>query len=417
MELLKKVFSYQSNFYKYFNSLLIVLLLSMLVVGNASQIRNLLALVAVIYCVVFIRKLTFKCAGHSLWIYAVAFFGFYHVLHIFFLGDPSVHVSGYVKFLLIPIFFVYLFNAGFDSKAIFVGATIGGFLSLYYGVPEVINTHSRHRLSIGHNPIVLATLLLVYVVIYLELIFSSKYIVIKAIAAALIFGLIYLIVNTGVRGAYISLLFLLAIFSVRLILHLSFHKKILAVALLLILSSTGLYWASSQPAVQARYQATVLEVERIQQGDYVKSRSIWARFNAWQVAFAMIQERPLLGYGETRSALLEHSERVVEERQITYNYFKRLPHAHNEFLQVWLEYGVFALLGLILMFFALVYRPPIGSEWLLYSFLIVFILLSMTDSTFKNNILVTAFFVVGSILRLWRDPNIGNGIKVGQQIS
>ena len=115
MELLKKVFSYQSNFYKYFNSLLIVLLLSMLVVGNASQIRNLLALVAVIYCVVFIRKLTFKCAGHFLWIYAVAFFGFYHVLHIFFLGDPSAHVSGYVKFLLIPIFFVYLFNAGFPK--------------------------------------------------------------------------------------------------------------------------------------------------------------------------------------------------------------------------------------------------------------------------------------------------------------
>jgi len=94
------------------------------------------------------------------------------------------------------------------------------------------------------------------------------------------------------------------------------------------------------------------------------------------------------------------SERWVAEQNVSFNAVAELSHVHNQYLQETLEYGVLGLLCLILLGVAFSFRVPEGSRVLVYGLLIIFLVLSLTDTVFKTNVWVTAFFVVGSILRL-----------------
>ena len=373
-------------------------------VGDASTVRNIFALIAILYLGFSFKKIGFMCGSHVYWLLAVFIFGLYHVLHILLFGDLDAHLSGYIKFLLIPLFIIYLFNTGFWRFSIYLGVVIGSTLAVYYGYLEIKAHPYWHRLKIGHNSIVLAWLLLLYSLVMLESLFEYKNLLMKLVSLVCFAALCVLISYTGVRGAYIVLCFIVIAYFSRWIKPYSI--KIKSAALILFLCAFGVFsiWVSNQPSIAIRIKSTVTELEQIQSGNL--NTSIGLRLNSWYVTGVMIQERPILGYGESRDFLIAESQRVASEKEIDLNAVAMLQHVHNQFLQIWLEYGFLGFVLLCFVFMAIVNKPPQGGSWLLYSFLFMFVFLSMTDSTFKNNVLVTAFFVVGSILRLYKDPMV-----------
>jgi len=399
MQFIHKYLSSESKLYFYLNSALVIILLGTLVVGNASQVRNLFGLLALVYSLVFLKKVTFVDASQKPWLLAVLLFGVYHVVHILLLGDPSEHLGNYYKYFFIAIFIIYLSQVGFWLPSLYVGTAIGTLLTLYYGIDEVITTRATHRIGIGHNPIVLATLLLVYIVILAESFFEKRHWVIKFVSALLVIGLIYLIVNTGVRGAYLTLLVLVFVYTARLLYQLTQKQRVYSTLTLSLVAVIFVLWAFGQPAVEHRYERTLIEIQHIKKGDF--STSIGLRLNAWHVAFAMILEKPILGYGEARSEIIEASHVVADEYDIEMNSVATLSHIHSEFLQTWVEYGLLGLICLLLVYAAFIYGLPSQSQWMLFCILAVFLILSITDSGFKNNVLVTTFFVVGSIVRIY----------------
>ena len=401
--LFKNKYLKTDNVFYTFNSILIIILLSFLVVGNATLIRNILGLLSIIYIVCYFKSVSFTDSNQRLWFLAVFLFGAYHILHIVFLGDLLSHFDNYYKYLIIAAFVVYLSKVGFWLPSVYLGTAIGCVLTLYLGVNEAISTPSYHRIGIGHNPIVLATLLLVYIAVLVEAIFEKNHYVIKIIAAILVFGLVFLVVNTGVRGAYLTLLCLTCIYCCRLILQFNARTRIYLLITFVFISGLVLLFAIQSPSVETRYKNTIDEVQKLKQGDF--TTSIGLRLNAWYVAGAMIKERPLFGYGEARDGIVEASKVVSEKYSIEMNSVATLPHIHSQFLQVWVEYGVLGFACLLFVYVAFISGLKGNDRWLFISILVIFLLLSLTDSAFKNNILVTAFFVVGSVLRVYKEKS------------
>lgn len=409
MELLKQYSFSKELFFTGLNSLLIILLLSTLVVGDESAVRNFFGAVSILYLAFSFKNTRFLCGSHIYWLLSMLIFGFYHILHITLLGDIGSHFSGYVKFLLLPLFIIYLLNTGFWRFSIYLGAVIGSAFSIYFGYLEIKVNPYWHRLEIGHNPIVLAWLLLIFFLVLLESLFEYKSLFLKMVSLVFLTSLFALISYTGVRGAFVVLCFILIVYFVRWIQPCSIKIKSTALILFIAVFSVLLISVSKHPSIAIRMKSTIIELEQMQSGNL--NTSIGLRLNSWYVTGVMIQERPILGYGESRDFLIAESQRVASEKEIDLNAVAMLQHVHNQFLQIWLEYGFLGFVLLCFVFMALVSKPPQGAYWLLYSFLFMFVFLSITDSTFKNNVLVTAFFVVGSILRLYKDPKVAKSFS------
>lgn len=402
--MLKANSSKADNLFYTINSILIILLLSLLVVGDASLIRNLLGVVTLFYITIYFKTINFFESSHRFWIISIVLFGAYHLLHILLLGDPLEHFGNYYKFLIIAAFVIYLSKVGFWLPSLYLGTAVGCVLTLYMGLNEAISTPSHYRIGIGHNPIVLATLLLVYIVLLTEAIFEKNHYLIKIVAGIFVFGMIYLILNTGVRGAYLTLLCLICIYFYRLVLQFNAKTRFYSLLTLIFISGLVLFFAAQNPSVENRYERTLIELQHISQGDF--TTSIGLRLNAWHVASAMIKEKPLFGYGEARSEIIEASHEISEQHNIEMNSVATLSHIHSQFLQIWVEYGIFGLAFLLFVYVAFLSGLNKHDRWIFISILVIFLVLSLTDSGFKNNILVTAFFVVGSIIRVYKESSI-----------
>lgn len=72
-----------------------------------------------------------------------------------------------------------------------------------------------------------------------------------------------------------------------------------------------------------------------------KDISVNTRKQVWDAAFAMLKEKPIFGYGTG----FDNIRRVMHEV-----YHVRQPHAHNIFLETWLENGVLGAILLVVIF-------------------------------------------------------------------
>lgn len=72
------------------------------------------------------------------------------------------------------------------------------------------------------------------------------------------------------------------------------------------------------------------------------------RFVVWKAAFKMIKEHPFLGKGV--GTFMGHFQKYVESKRLFTQY------AHNCYLQIWAETGIFALLSFILFAASIFYR-------------------------------------------------------------
>lgn len=113
-----------------------------------------------------------------------------------------------------------------------------------------------------------------------------------------------------------------------------------------------------------------------------KDISVNTRKQVWDAAFAMLKEKPLFGYGTG----FDNIRRVMHE---VYNVHQ--PHAHNIFLETWLENGVIGavlLAAIFIVFYINIFRlARLGSRCrniavTLFASVTGFLLCGMTDCIF-----------------------------------
>ncbi|EXJ09747.1 O-antigen ligase family protein [Nitrincola nitratireducens] len=379
----------------YLNSFLVFLLLVNLIVGDVHLVRNLFALLALLAVPFVIRNAKIE-ASDGFWLVSLLVFGVYHLLHILLLGDGSEHGSGYIKFVLFAVFYVYLQQTGYIRESIYLGVVCGSLLTLLSGALEVWHSRGDERIGVGHNPIVFSNLLLIYGLVLVDFLFRSYARPYKLGVGLILLGLLILLSFTGTRGAYVTLI-ALAVFFASMKLRTPASKRSLVIALALVpIVLVGSY--ITHDGLKDRVQDTRSEIATLMEGDF--DTSLGLRLNAWWISAGLIKEQPLFGIGESLDRLNAESERWVAEHQLSFNAITELSHVHNQYLQETLEYGVLGLLCLILLGIAFTFRVPESTRVLVYGLLIIFLVLSLTDTVFKTNVWVTAFFVVGSILRL-----------------
>ena len=218
--------------------------------------------------------------------------------------------------------------------------------------------------------------------------------VMLGIAAVFAGGLaVMLSLTRGVAIAAIPILILLAIFAPA-----KWRSILSRPAVLVIFAVAILIFFGAQHVLDQRWQQTTDELQLILSND--RSGSVGGRLRLWAAALETIPQSPLWGYGiQNRMAAL------IPILRLDNNYIYNFSHAHNGFLSVALDGGVFVLSAVIAVLLAPIaiagnarrdmdFRPRLFATLTISG---IYTFCGMTQIMFKHDIL-DALFVFFAIV-------------------
>lgn len=180
------------------------------------------------------------------------------------------------------------------------------------------------------------------------------------------------------RNAIVSLLVLLPLYL--LIQKQISIKKVIGIALIFV---GAFLLAIQNPVIKNR----VLKVNK--KGNFYSGSSL--RANIWESAYIASQENIVWGSGEERgkSLLLREYETRSLKTPLKYQY-----HAHNQYLQIVIQYGIIGLLVLLGSYLWPFIRVINEKEYLGLFWIVLFSITSITESVFTRQwgVLSFAFF-------------------------
>ncbi|AEC21699.1 hypothetical protein PT7_3159 [Pusillimonas sp. T7-7] len=159
---------------------------------------------------------------------------------------------------------------------------------------------------------------------------------------------LYASIESGSRGGWIALPAIIAIFVVAYTSRRNVKYVIAAVLILLVAAITAI---TTVPAVEARYDEAVSDIQRYQAGD--PQTSLGYRLDMYKSLSIIIPQKPWLGWSQHDYAV--EQERLVSSDIVSDVLFK-MPNTHNTFLEFWVLHGLLGLLMLLaLLLVAFVY--------------------------------------------------------------
>lgn len=267
-------------------------------------------------------------------------FTFIYVILIFLMIIPKkkLHskfikvflISAILNALLCYIIAFYRSGFGFQNKFFtYTGLAYHNhpsYLSFYNTVAVIILNHKfLTNWKLGKTKIALISIL--------GSLFSVSFIVLLSSKAGI--------------ATWLIIMFITFIFDV-------IHQKQLFAGLLLLTTSlllfTIIYY--NNPSVSNRFKIFVNTVENYEP-DILDPESTSSRIDLWKRSYTLIKEKPLLGYG-TGSV-------TKELHKLNSNPDQKPLNAHNQFINDFVENGIFGLLSLlsVLIFFFLIIRKNI----------------------------------------------------------
>ena len=292
----------------------------------------------------FKKKQSWVIAPHEKWlIFSYLFYLAVFVLSVVVHGDRLRELDNPSRLLfLLPLLFLFRhFPLRFSilSYGIPLGAVIAGLVALYdrfYLHSPMAYTPRMMHIQGGDIAMSLGMFSLV-----ISLFFAvKKQLKLTALCfIASLFGILGSFLSTA-RGGWVGVPFVLLfiLWAYRQSFSKTFFTSVLTVITLLIITAVSI----PQTRIMERFDAAKNEITAyIDQDD--GSTSVGARFDMWESAIVMAQERPLLGWG---------SEGVTEKRKEHYQqgliseFASQFNHAHNQFLDDLSKRGVFGLLAL-----------------------------------------------------------------------
>ncbi|MFY0640139.1 MAG: O-antigen ligase family protein, partial [Bermanella sp.] len=263
---------------------------------------------------------------------------------VFLLVLPLFLLMRYVKLNLahlIVVFSVVAFGLGLLSFfQYWYMKTQGGYVFTFGNSMA----QSWLRPSGGVNPMRYAAISLIFMgfAINAAVFVRNKSISLKCLLALAVVGSAVACMLTQVRGAWLALIAMLAVYI--LVLVYMGHKKLLLGFLVVCVVCVGVF--SQQSQVQQRLDRTEQSFQRYLDGD--SHTSLGARLDMFKAAWILIQERPIFGHG-----LSSYSDKATEIRLATPGMNREVGmwnNPHNEILQVMVEKGVIGLTTFIAIF-------------------------------------------------------------------
>jgi O-antigen ligase len=300
----------------------------------------------------------------------------------------------YLPLLIFPLIFFTVTLSKQNLLSIFRWFIIGAFaatiwcllLATYHSYNGEKNAFFYTKLSIIH-PTYFATYLN-FVLILLGNYFATQFKKIsffkKLLLSLLIVYFIIFILLLSSRVAIISIAF---VFNGLIIFH--YFKKSFTLTTFLILLSLNfipLFVAYNSPLIKKRFSE--LQHMNEMSDSRIIENSTNSRIIIWKAAFSLIKENFWTGVGSgdvTDELVKTYAETDFQKgQQKRYN-------AHNQYLQVWLGYGIFGLL-IFLSGFYLFYTMAIKNEDGIYLIFLILTSLVFLTETFLNSQSGVVFF-------------------------
>lgn len=270
------------------------------------------------------------------WLPIIVFFAGYHVFRGEAFGVPRTILVSLVYIVIVPW---HRMSRQAMLFVILLGGCVAGGVGLYeYAILNV------RRVGGIINQIPFALYVAITLLISIHVAWSNQYRYIKPLAWLCVIGSSFAIIMSEVRGIWLALLLIAAIFAVRQSQQLTLRRIATMTAIVLAL----LVMLFSIPDVTRRINETKQEFTLISEGN--KDTSIGIRLQLWHSAMDIIKNHPLMGVGTQNYPYI--MEQQYQQGMITgvALSFKN-SHYHNQYLDTYVRYG---MIGFIIAFLVLI---------------------------------------------------------------
>ncbi|MGE6234927.1 O-antigen ligase family protein [Aeromonas media] len=270
------------------------------------------------------------------WLPIIVFFAGYHVFRGEAFGVPRTILVSLVYIVIVPW---HRMSKQAILFVILLGGCVAGGVGLYeYAILNV------RRVGGIINQIPFALYVAITLLISIHVAWSSQYRYIKPLAWLCVIGSSFAIIMSEVRGIWLALLLIAAIFAVRQSQQLTLRRIATMTAIVLAL----LVMLSSIPDVTRRINETKQEFTRISEGN--KDTSIGIRLQLWYSAIDIIKNHPLMGVGTQNYPYImeqQYQQGMITSVALSF----KNSHYHNQYLDTYVRYGV---IGFIMVFVILI---------------------------------------------------------------
>lgn len=270
------------------------------------------------------------------WLPIIVFFAGYHVFRGEAFGVPRTILVSLVYIVIVP------WNRMSRQAMLFVillGGCVAGGVGLYeYAILNV------RRVGGIINQIPFALYVAITLLISIHVAWSNQYRYIKPLAWLCVIGSSFAIIMSEVRGIWLALLLIAAIFAVRQSQQLTLRRIATMTAIVLAL----LVMLSSIPDVTRRINETKQEFTQISEGN--KDTSIGIRLQLWHSAMDIIKNHPLMGVGTQNYPYImeqQYQQGMITSVALSF----KNAHYHNQYLDTYVRYG---MIGFIIAFVILI---------------------------------------------------------------
>lgn len=269
---------------------------------------------------------------------------FFPVIFLF-VKEDAASVKKLFDFLLLGLmvsFFINFSMAVYDAISIVQGNIVAGSgIEWVYSFLNATINAWNHFVGVGFSKLVNPSYISLYILLVLSYYLKNKLKSrLQALVVIILFFYLFLLAS---RAAYL----ILAIMSILLIFNISDKGKKYTMSILFLL---GLIVFLNNPRVFDFY-SSVKEFQNT--NEYNPTASEKSRLQIWNASIKLIEEAPIFGYG------IGDANNVLVEKYRELNYMRNYNNeynAHNQFLQTFLQTGVFGVSVLIAIFILLAKR-------------------------------------------------------------
>lgn len=302
--------------------------------------------------------------------YAWLFLLFMMILSFFQSMNISESIVTINRWVIVYLMFIY-FSIFLDKKPSIINTLVNLAIIIsiinilwciigYYYVGAYINPRKNLMINgfYGNKNIFAAAILFKLPFLYYAFFFRKN--IIKWLSLFLVFGLTLCLVILSARTSFLGLilqLILLGVYTLFLFFRFKKSKKILVISTTLIFSAL-LGFFSGDAFIKYNFKhysdkGNVAKIYNLTEDSYsvsnrfksIEDGNSKGRLKIWKNTFTIIKEKPWLGYG-----LGNHKLAIMKiEAPQKFNYVVS-DHAHNDFLEMWSELGIFGLISYLLLF-------------------------------------------------------------------
>jgi len=221
--------------------------------------------------------------------------------------DRYIGLSAYVMFFIFSIFISWRLKNSGQIFRIATAMSIGALFVAAYGILQYYGIEFLYKnagnlfaggrvISTLGNALYLSGYLTVVAPFCFALVFINKKYYLKAFWLVVSGAVIYTIFLTGSRSGFVAVavLFVLGL----LLLLLGKRKLYFFIGLVLIVGIALIFYLNLGPILEALEGSDIYIVKRIASIFKFESITIQERLGVWQIAWHMILERPILGFGQ-----------------------------------------------------------------------------------------------------------------------